>query len=197
MPAGSGVAVWTPLLLPGAPAELIYWQFIAIMITGLVGHANVPFRIPAFAHRLLVTPQFHRIHHAADPRGGNSNFGVVFPFWDIAFRSHCDPLRVRFWDAGIRDDPIPRRFHRGAEVAVHLREAGGLQRARRAVAQPSMTLSAAADQPSTSQGVQGSTWRGKPEHPSRSAAKGSCDRQSVHANTAAIRGRGRAAPLRR
>jgi len=107
---GRGVAVWTPLLLLGAPAQLIYWQFIAITITGLVGHANVRFRIPAFAHRLLVTPQFHRLHHAADPRVGHNNFGVVFAFWDIAFRSHADPLRVRFWDAGIRDDPIPRRF---------------------------------------------------------------------------------------
>src|SRR4030095_15695687 len=75
---GRGVAVWLPLLVIGAPAELVYGQFIAVTITGLVGHANIRFRIPSFMHRLVVTPEFHRLHHAADPTIGNSNFGTVF-----------------------------------------------------------------------------------------------------------------------
>jgi sterol desaturase/sphingolipid hydroxylase (fatty acid hydroxylase superfamily) len=107
---GRGAAVWLPLLVVGAPAQLVFWQFIAETITGLVAHANVRFRIPGFVHRLAVTPDFHRIHHAADPRLGNTNFGVVFSFWDIAFGTHADPLRVSVGEAGIRDDPIPRRF---------------------------------------------------------------------------------------
>ena len=107
---GRGIAVWVPLLVLGAPAELIYWQFIAITIVGLPAHANVSFRIPALVHRLLVTPEFHRIHHAADSHLGCTNYGVVFPFWDLLFRSHSDPLRVRVAQAGIPDDPIPRRF---------------------------------------------------------------------------------------
>jgi len=107
---GRGVVVWLPLLVLGAPAELVFWQFVAETITGLVGHANIHFSIPAFMHRLVVTPEFHRIHHAADPQLGNSNYGVVFSFWDMAFGTHADPLRVAVGDAGIQDDPIPRRF---------------------------------------------------------------------------------------
>jgi ornithine lipid hydroxylase len=107
---GRGVFVWLPLLMLGAPPEAIIWQFIAVTITGLAAHANVAFRIPALAHRLLVTPDFHRVHHAVDPRLGNSNFAAVFPIWDIVFRTHIDPLNVEVTDAGIQDDPIPRRF---------------------------------------------------------------------------------------
>jgi ornithine lipid hydroxylase len=107
---GRGVGVWLPLRVLGAPAELIYWQFVAETITGLVGHANIGFRIPRFMHRLTVTPEFHRIHHSADLQLGNSNFGVVLPFWDMAFGTHADPLKVAVADAGIQDDPIPRRF---------------------------------------------------------------------------------------
>ncbi len=107
---GRGVVVWLPLLLVGAPGALIYWQYVAETITGLVGHANIGFRIPALMHRLAVTPEYHRIHHSADPKLGNSNFGVVLPFWDMAFGTHSDPLKVAAGEAGIRDDPIPRRF---------------------------------------------------------------------------------------
>ena len=107
---GRGGMVWLPLLALGAPAELVCWQFIAETITGLVGHANIEFKIPRFIHRLAVTPEFHRIHHAADPKLGNSNFGVVLPFWDMACGTHIDPLNVTVASAGIQDDPIPRRF---------------------------------------------------------------------------------------
>jgi hypothetical protein len=48
--------------------------------------------------------------HAADPLLGNSNYGIVFPFWDMAFGTHADPLRVAVGDAGNHDDPIPRQF---------------------------------------------------------------------------------------
>jgi sterol desaturase/sphingolipid hydroxylase (fatty acid hydroxylase superfamily) len=107
---GRGVVVWLPLLVLGAPAMLVFWQFVAETITGLVGHANIHFSMPAFMHRLAVTPQFHRLHHAADPQLGNANYGVVFPFWDMVFGMHADPLRVTVGDTGIQDDPIPRQY---------------------------------------------------------------------------------------
>jgi ornithine lipid hydroxylase len=100
---GRGVTVWLPLLLLGAPAHLVYWQFIAETIVGLPAHANIHFRLPAWLHRLVVTPEFHRIHHAADRRLGHSNLGVVFPFWDVAFGTHSDPLKVPMSEVGSED----------------------------------------------------------------------------------------------
>jgi sterol desaturase/sphingolipid hydroxylase (fatty acid hydroxylase superfamily) len=107
---GRAAFVWLPLLVLGAPSTLIYWQYVAVTITGAVGHANIEFRIPAFVHRLIVTPEYHRIHHSTDPRLGNSDFAVVFPLWDMVFGTHADPLRERVGETGIHDDPIPRRF---------------------------------------------------------------------------------------
>ena len=34
---------------------------------------------------LIVTPNFHRVHHSLDMKEGNSNFGIIFPFWDKLF----------------------------------------------------------------------------------------------------------------
>jgi sterol desaturase/sphingolipid hydroxylase (fatty acid hydroxylase superfamily) len=107
---GRGVFVWLPLLILGAPPGIVVWQFIAVTVTGLVAHANVACRIPSIAHRLAVTPEFHRVHHAADPRLGNANFAAVLPLWDMLFGTHVDPLKAEVTAAGIRGDPIPRDF---------------------------------------------------------------------------------------
>jgi hypothetical protein len=95
-----------------------------VTITDLMGHANIRCRIPAFMHRLAVTPEFHRLHHAADPRLGNSNYGVEFPCWDMAFGradnildAPCDDSAMRptlaqtqVQAAHIKDVPKTLRF---------------------------------------------------------------------------------------
>jgi sterol desaturase/sphingolipid hydroxylase (fatty acid hydroxylase superfamily) len=118
-----GLIVWTPLLLLGAPPELIVWQFVAVAITGNVAHANIDLRIPRFMQRLLVTPQFHRIHHSADMKEGNSNFGVMLPVWDRLFGTHIDPVTTEVLATGIDGDPIPHRWL--AELSSPLRRFAG------------------------------------------------------------------------
>jgi sterol desaturase/sphingolipid hydroxylase (fatty acid hydroxylase superfamily) len=105
-----GLIVWTPLLLLGAPASLIVWQLVAATLTGNVAHANIDFKIPAFMHRILVTPQFHRLHHSADHVQGNSNYGVLLPIWDMLFGTHTDPVTTPLTAVGIDGDPIPHRW---------------------------------------------------------------------------------------
>jgi sterol desaturase/sphingolipid hydroxylase (fatty acid hydroxylase superfamily) len=107
---GRGLFVWTPLLVIGVPPRLVTWQFVAEVLVGTLAHANIAFRIPAFVHRILVTPEFHRIHHAIDANQGNSNYSTVFPIWDLLFGSHTDPRLVEVRETGIDRDPIPRRF---------------------------------------------------------------------------------------
>jgi sterol desaturase/sphingolipid hydroxylase (fatty acid hydroxylase superfamily) len=105
-----GLLVWTPLLLIGVPPVLIVWQFVAIALTGNIAHANIDLRIPKLLQRLFVTPQFHRIHHSADFKEGNSNFGVMLPIWDMIFGTHIDPVTTEVRAAGIDGDPIPHRW---------------------------------------------------------------------------------------
>ena len=53
---------------------------------------------------------YHRIHHSADVRQGNSNYGVMLPVWDMMFGTHTDPLKVEAREMGIEGDPIPHAF---------------------------------------------------------------------------------------
>jgi len=92
------------------PSRLVAWQFAAVVLVGSLAHANIAFRIPSFVHRIVVTPEFHRIHHAIDAKQGNSNYSTVFPVWDLLFGSHTDPRSVDVRQTGIDGDPIPRRL---------------------------------------------------------------------------------------
>ncbi len=131
-----GLMVWLPLLLLGTPPELIVWQFVGAILTGNIDHANIDFRIPSFMHRVLVTPQFHRIHHSADTKQGNSNFGVMLPVWDMLFGTHVDPVTTVPDAMGIAGDPIPHRFLRELASPFVRPESGTLE-ARRRDGQPS------------------------------------------------------------
>ena len=70
---------------PSAPA-LIFYELLDVAVT-LWSHSNV--RLPGRVDRLLryvvVTPDLHRVHHSAWRPETNSNFGAVFPLWDVIF----------------------------------------------------------------------------------------------------------------
>ena len=97
-------------------------QFVAIVaITQLVeslSHANVRLDFGPL-RGLLVSPRFHRLHHAVglghESAGqgslGGHNFAVLFPVWDILFGSarFDDPLQP----TGIRDQLEGRDYGRG------------------------------------------------------------------------------------
>lgn len=50
------------------------------------GNVRLPIRVERALHRLLVTPRMHGIHHSQVRRETNSNYGVVFPWWDRLHR---------------------------------------------------------------------------------------------------------------
>ena len=55
----------------------------------LFHHSNLrlPIRVERWLNKILVTPRMHGIHHSQVRREANSNFGVVFPWWDKLHRS--------------------------------------------------------------------------------------------------------------
>jgi sterol desaturase/sphingolipid hydroxylase (fatty acid hydroxylase superfamily) len=104
----AGVALGVP---PG--------QFVALVIASRVlqslQHANLRLRWPGVTERLLVSPSFHRLHHAIGyghegPARG-VNFAVLFPVWDIVFRTA--DWRPGFVPTGIRDQLEGRDYGRG------------------------------------------------------------------------------------
>ena len=70
-------------------------QFVLLLIASrsleTLQHANLRVSFGRWGERLLVSPRFHRRHHAigdgheGDQRG--CNFAVLFPVWDVVFRS--------------------------------------------------------------------------------------------------------------
>jgi sterol desaturase/sphingolipid hydroxylase (fatty acid hydroxylase superfamily) len=94
-------------------------QFVALVIASRVlqslQHANLRWRWPGFLEGMLVSPSYHRLHHAIGfghegPAHG-VNFAVLFPFWDLLFRTA--DWRPGFVPTGIRDQLDGRDYGRG------------------------------------------------------------------------------------
>lgn len=62
---------------------------LAFQIGTLFHHSNVrlPLRMERFLNLVVVTPRMHGIHHSEVRRENNSNFSVVFPWWDRLHRT--------------------------------------------------------------------------------------------------------------
>src|SRR5216684_8307802 len=69
------------------------WAFAAYELVfqanTLFHHSNLrlPIRFERLLNKVLVTPRMHGIHHSQVRRENNSNFGVVFPWWDRIHRT--------------------------------------------------------------------------------------------------------------
>jgi sterol desaturase/sphingolipid hydroxylase (fatty acid hydroxylase superfamily) len=88
-------------------------QFVAIValtqLSESFQHANLKLWFGSFGERLWVSPRFHRLHHAIgigherEGKGtlGGHNFGVLLPWWDVAFGTAN--FERRYDPTGIRD----------------------------------------------------------------------------------------------
>src|SRR3989442_2606248 len=69
------------------------WAFavyeVVFQANTLFHHSNLrlPIRFERWLNKVLVTPRMHGIHHSQVQRENNSNFGVVFPWWDRFHRT--------------------------------------------------------------------------------------------------------------
>jgi sterol desaturase/sphingolipid hydroxylase (fatty acid hydroxylase superfamily) len=70
-----------------APAFAAYE--IVFQANTLFHHSNLrlPIQFERWLNKLLVTPRMHGIHHSQIQRETNSNYGVVFPWWDRLHRT--------------------------------------------------------------------------------------------------------------
>ncbi len=70
-------------LLGFAPREIAIYGAVALSVQ-LVAHANValPRGLTDLFAPVLVTPDFHRLHHSRRRIEADANYGQVFSFWD-------------------------------------------------------------------------------------------------------------------
>lgn len=68
----------------GAPPAAVAAFELALAGTSLFNHANIrlPSRLDAMLRLLVVTPDYHRVHHSVERDETDSNFGFNLPWWD-------------------------------------------------------------------------------------------------------------------
>jgi len=52
------------------------------------GNVTLPPRLESMVRLVLVTPEFHRVHHSINAAEQRSNLGVLFSFWDRLFHTY-------------------------------------------------------------------------------------------------------------
>ncbi len=78
----AGLPIWVLFLRLGLASLISLWQ-----------HANVaiPPRLDRWLRTVIVSPDMHRLHHSPLVQEANSNYGVIFSFWDRLFGTYCPP----------------------------------------------------------------------------------------------------------
>ena len=99
------------LLIGVAPTQFVM-IVVATRIVESLSHANLRLSFGRIGEYLLVSPRFHRMHHAIgighEGLNKGCNFAVLFPVWDVLFRS------ANFEDiypaTGVRDQLEGRQY---------------------------------------------------------------------------------------
>jgi len=69
-------------------------------------HANVRVNLGPLRH-VIVSPQYHRLHHSLEARDIDMNYAGTFAFWDRMFGTQV-PDSDRYPETGIHDPSFPR-----------------------------------------------------------------------------------------
>ena len=85
-----------------SPIEIVAYTWVSFVVE-LVAHANfaLPSRVGKIMGKLIVTPEFHHLHHSRANAEANANFGQAFSVWDALFgtaraRSPEEQRRLEF-----------------------------------------------------------------------------------------------------
>ena len=74
----------------GFPVEAVLVYRLLELSQTVFTHTNVkvPDKLEATLGRVVVTPRFHRGHHFADREHTDSNYALVFPWFDYLFGTY-------------------------------------------------------------------------------------------------------------
>ena len=73
-------------LLIGIPPMQFPLLVLLLRLLESLSHANVRLSFGWLGERLLISPRFHRAHHAVNAAGQRSvNYGAILPWWDMLF----------------------------------------------------------------------------------------------------------------
>ncbi len=100
------VAVDVILLLAGISPNVMLWVGPFTIFHSAFVHANLNWTLGPLRY-VIATPVFHRWHHTAMDRGGETNFAGTFPIWDILFGTFRMPKDELPDNYGAENDTVP------------------------------------------------------------------------------------------
>jgi len=119
--ATAAFLTYVPMTVAGAPEFVLVWTAVLGSSLGLIQHANIRMRTPAWLDQVLCTPAVHRFHHSRVFRESDGNFGTTVMIFDLLFRSYVRPQGAGPEGVGIENDPVPRTFWRQIVMPFRMR----------------------------------------------------------------------------
>ena len=102
----SALVTLAVIAMLGVPVvAVIIFETTVVAVTFFVhGNISYPASLDTALRTLLVTPDMHRIHHSARRTETDSNYGLIFSWWDRLFTTHVAQ---------------PRGGHTGMTLGLH------------------------------------------------------------------------------
>jgi sterol desaturase/sphingolipid hydroxylase (fatty acid hydroxylase superfamily) len=92
----------------GAPQWILPVMIVENVVRNHWMHMNVSWR-SRWLEYVFVTPRYHHIHHSADAKLHDGNYGSLFTIWDRLFGTYVDPDVTRpktFGTGEKKRDPV-------------------------------------------------------------------------------------------
>lgn len=105
------------------PVIVLTAYSIAFGLHAAFTHLNLslPANLDRWVRCVIVTPNFHRVHHSSVMSEGNSNYALIFSFWDFLFMSASEKSAHEVPVFGISKDQAPRHDSIGAYLTNPLK----------------------------------------------------------------------------
>jgi sterol desaturase/sphingolipid hydroxylase (fatty acid hydroxylase superfamily) len=147
-----------PLVLLGAPIEVIAFLNVFTGVNGLLQHANIDMRLGLLAW-IFAGPDLHHYHHSRLLAESNANYGSNLIVWDVVFGTRHAPAGERpSTELGLNEASLPDHFWLHLRLPFTYKQ--NTRRYQRSTKTPP-TLSPATTKPGTS-------W---PDPPTRTPSK--------------------------
>ena len=117
-----GLIKWIPLAVMGSPLEVWLLYYLVDAAWDYFVHSNLRVSLGPLKW-ILVSPQYHRIHHSRLPEHFDKNFGDRFVIWDLLFGTACLAPGV-YPPTGVPNVPFPHEasVKPWAMVTTYLRQ---------------------------------------------------------------------------
>lgn len=101
---------YAPLVALRAPDSLFAHLGVLLSALGMLQHANIRMRTPAWLDALVCTPAVHRHHHSRDRAESDRNYGNTVMLFDALFGTYARPRPEGPAAVGIEGDTMPEGF---------------------------------------------------------------------------------------